>query len=94
VVLGSPTGEQNPWANTFSWTGVAEATYYLVEVTKPDGTLILWQWFTNVEACSGLVCQASPESTMFLPIGDYRWRIQDYGAYGLGQWTGYMNIDH
>ena len=36
--LLSPSGTVTSWGNTFSWTGHAAATYYLVEVQKTDNT--------------------------------------------------------
>ena len=87
VVLLSPTGSPETWNNTFSWTGIPAATYYYVQVIGPNETVVYGEWYPIAQACSGLDCHISPESTRDLGAGDYSWRILDYGDYGLGLWT-------
>ena len=87
VVLGSPTGGQLTWNNTFSWTGIPAATYYYVQVIGPNETVVYGEWYSIAQVCSGFDCHISPDSTRDLGAGDYSWRILDYGDYGLGLWT-------
>ena len=87
VIPLTPSGPQTTWNNTFSWTGIPAATYYYVQVIGPNETVVYGEWYPIAQACSGLDCHISPESTRDLGAGDYSWRILDYGDYGLGLWT-------
>ena len=79
--------ELTSWNNTFSWTGVNGATYYLLEVYDGSNTRILNQWFsTSAAGCdSDTSCDASPTSLATLGNGDYTWRVRDYA--GLWLWS-------
>jgi predicted extracellular nuclease len=90
--LASPDGIVNSWDHNFNWTGVSGATWYLLEVQTPDGTELLRKWYTAAQAgCSGdLDCAISPAELMNLANGDYKWHIQDYGAFGI--WSGYKSF--
>ena len=92
--LLSPSGTVTSWGNTFSWTGHAAATYYLVEVQKTDNTLVLRKWYTAAQAgcAGGTACSISPVELATLANGDYKWHMRDYGAYGYGPFTPYMNF--
>ena len=94
ATLIAPVGEQTSWNNSFTWTGVNEATWYLVQAQTNDDTVILQKWYTaDAAGCSGdLSCVVSPEETLNLANGDYKWRILDYGDYGYGSWTPYTNF--
>jgi hypothetical protein len=94
AVLISPTGTLTSWNNTFTWTGVSGATWYLLEVQTSDGTPVLSKWYrTSATGCSGdLSCVVLPAEMMSLANGDYKWRIQDYGAYGYGPFTAFTNF--
>lgn len=95
VVLNAPNGTITSWNNTFSWTGLTNATWYLLEVYTSDGsTQVFRKWYTASQtACAGgTACFISPPETAGLANGNYKWRILDYGAYGYGTWTGYMNF--
>jgi hypothetical protein len=89
VSLISPAGTLTSWDHNFRWTGANEATWYFVEVQTSTGTEILRKWHTAAAAgCSGdLSCILAPAELLSLPNGDYKWRVQDYGAYGYGTWT-------
>ena len=93
--LDTPSGTQNSWDNTFSWTGLTGATWYLLEVQTSTGDPVLLQWYTAIEAgCdSDLSCAVSPAETVFLSPGDYKWRILDWGDYGYGLWTAFMDFE-
>jgi uncharacterized repeat protein (TIGR02543 family) len=95
ATLISPTGLLTSWDNTFSWTGVSGATWYLVQVQATDDTVILQKWYTaDAVGCSGdLSCIVSPTETLNLSNGDYKWRVLDYGGYGYGNWTPYTNFN-
>ena len=92
--LLSPSGTVTSWGNTFSWTGHAAATYYLVEVQKTDNTTVLRKWYTAAQAgcAGGTACSISPVELATLANGDYKWHMRDYGAYGYGLFTPYMNF--
>lgn len=94
-VLIAPNGAITSWNNTFSWTGLSNATWYLLEVYTADGTVqVFRKWYTSSQTgCSGgTSCSIAPPETSGLANGNYKWRILDYGAYGYGTWTGYMNF--
>jgi len=90
----SPTGTLGSWNNTFSWTGQSNATWYLLEVQTPGGGLVFRKWYTSAQAgCSGgTACSIVPAETAGLANGDYKWHILDYGAYGYGTWSAYLNF--
>jgi predicted outer membrane repeat protein len=94
VLLIAPSGTLGSWNNTFSWTGQSDATWYLLEVYTPDGsTQVFRKWYTSTQTgCSGgTACSISPPETAGLS-GSYKWRILDYGSYGYGTWTSYLNF--
>jgi uncharacterized repeat protein (TIGR02543 family) len=92
--LVSPSGTLTSWSNTFTWTGHASATYYLLEVRKADETVVLWKWYTAAQAgcAGGSACSLSPVELAGLASGSYKWRIRDFGSYGYGPFTPYMNF--
>ena len=92
--LISPSGTLTTWNNTFSWTGHAAATYYLLEVRKPDNTIVLYRWYTAAQAgcAGGTACSLSPTQLAGLANGDYKWYVRDYGAYGYGAYTPAMTF--
>ncbi len=91
VVTGSPTGTLTVWNNTFTWSGLSNATWYLLEIYTLDGTQVFRKWYTSTQAnCSGgMACFVIPPETANLSNGNYKWRILDYGPYGYGTWTPY-----
>jgi len=94
ATLIAPAGSLTSWDNTFSWTGVTGGTWYLVQILAADDSVILQQWYTaDTAGCSGdLSCAVSPAETLNLANGNYKWRILDYGDYGYGSWSPYMNF--
>ena len=90
-LMVSYTGEQWRRGSTSAdqWTDVTAANNYYFELQKADGTLVHRKWYAAATYCSGLNCVITP-SIGTLPVGDYKWRILDYGAYGT--WTGYLNF--
>ena len=92
-VLNSPSGTLGSWNNTFSWTGLPNATWYLLEVYTSGGTQVLYKWYTSTQTgCTGGTnCSVVPPETAGLS-GSYKWRILDYGAYGYGTFTQYTNF--
>jgi hypothetical protein len=93
-VLSAPSGTLASWNNTFSWTGLTNATWYLLEVYTPGGTQVFRKWYTNTQTgcAGGTACAVVPPETAALAGGAYKWRILDYSAYGYGTWTPYMNF--
>ncbi|HLO14345.1 MAG TPA: ABC transporter substrate-binding protein, partial [Anaerolineales bacterium] len=91
VILISPSGTLGSWSNTFHWTGVSSADFYFLEVYDASDTMIHGQWFTT-SICSGLDCSVSPVETLNLATGDYKWRVQTYGATGFGPYTEFMHF--
>jgi uncharacterized repeat protein (TIGR02543 family) len=94
VVLIAPTGTVTGWDNTFSWTGLSNATWYLLEVYTSGDTQVHRKWYTSAQTgCSGGTgCSVVPPETAGLANGAYKWRMLDYGAYGYGTWTNYSNF--
>jgi hypothetical protein len=89
----SPTGTLSNWNYTFTWTGLSDATWYLIEVETSGGSQVFYNWYTSAQTnCSGgTACSVTP-SGFSLANGDYRWRVLDYGAYGYGLHSGYKNF--
>ncbi len=49
-----PTGTLTSWDKIFSWTGLADATWYLLEVQTSGGTQVFRKWYTSAQTdCSG-----------------------------------------
>ena len=95
VLLIAPSGTLGSWNNTFNWTGQSDTTWYLLEIYTSDGSAqIFRKWYTSPQAgCSGgVVCSISPPETTGLASGSYKWKILEYGAYGYGIWTPYLNF--
>jgi len=95
AVLLSPSGTLSSWGNTFTWSGLPNATWYLLEVYTADGsTQVFRKWYTSPQTgcSSGTACSIVPLETASLASGAYKWRILDYGAYGYGTWTSYTNF--
>ena len=70
------------------------ATWYDLQVETASGEVLFDYWYMSEEVgcAGGVTCAVAPLQTMNLPNGDYRWRIQDYGAYGYGVWTAYQTF--
>jgi uncharacterized repeat protein (TIGR02543 family) len=94
VVLVAPEGEVTTWDGSFTWNGLSNATWYLLEVYNSGGTQVHRKWYTSTQTgCSGeTACAVTATETLGLPNGAYRWYILDYGAYGYGTWTPYMEF--
>ena len=94
ALLDTPTGTQNSWDNTFSWTGLTDATWYLLEVQPSNGDPVLLKWYSAIEAgCdSDLSCAVSPAETVVLPQGTTSGASVDWGEYGYGLWTEYTTF--
>jgi len=65
-----------------------------LEVQRPDNTVELRVWYTASQAgcAGGTACSISPSQLAGLASGDYKWHMRDYGAYGYGAFTPYMNF--
>jgi hypothetical protein len=95
VILGEPSGTITAWDRSFHWTGLSTATNYYLQVQTSAGAVVFGAWFTSAEAgCEGgTACAGSPVDALRLPMGDYQWRILDYGtSYGYGEWTGFQSF--
>ena len=94
VTLLTPSGPQGTWNNTFTWTGHPAATWYLLQVQTATGDPVFLQWYTSDQTgCTGgSACAVSPAETLNLATGNYKWRMLDYGAYGYGNWTDFLNF--
>jgi len=94
VTLLTPSGAQGTWNNTFTWTGHPTAEWYLLQVQTSAGDPVYLQWYTSDQTgCTGgSNCSVSPAETLNLTAGSYKWRMLDYGAYGYGNWTDFVNF--
>jgi hypothetical protein len=91
--LTAPSGSVTNWNKTFTWTGLNNATWYLVEVYTSGGTQVFYKWYTSSQTqCAGGTACSVTASELNLPNGTYKWRILDYGAYGYGTFTSYLNF--
>jgi uncharacterized repeat protein (TIGR02543 family) len=90
----SPSGDQwGVWDQTFTWRGLPDATWYLIQVQMSDGTPVFIQWYTSEQAaCSGGTACSVVVSELNLAEGGYKWRILDYGAYGYGTFTPFKSF--
>ena len=91
--LVSPLGTVTGWDKTFQWTGNTGATQYIINVKNASGALIKNIWVSAAVA----QCASDTSCTYIIPNfnlanGSYSWRVQNYGAYGLGQWTEYQDF--
>jgi hypothetical protein len=92
ATLLSPSGTLTEWDGSFHWTGVDGATFYLMEL-KQGGVQLFARWYDAETHCSGTSCSLTPDETSgILMNDDYQWRLVDYGAYGYGEYTEYMNF--
>ena len=57
------------------------------------GTQVFRKWYTSAQTgCSGgTACSVTPAG-LSLANGDYKWRVMDYGAYGYGTNSAFMNF--
>ncbi len=94
VILGEPYGTKTTFDEIYRWTGTTTATYYIVEVSNPDNSVIATRWVTPAQAnCStGTDCSTTSLAFLDLADGDYKWRVLDYGAYGYGLYTPYADF--
>ena len=81
------------WDGSSHWTGLANATWYLLEVFRSDDTQMLYQWYTaeQVGCASGTDCAVTPAG-LNLANGDYKWHLLDYGEYGYGTFTAFKDF--
>jgi hypothetical protein len=93
-VLSAPSTALTSWNNTFTWTGIDNATWYYLDLYTSTDTLVYRKWYTAAETnCSGsTACSFSPAETANLANGSYKWRILDYGTYGYGGWSAKSNF--
>jgi hypothetical protein len=92
IVLNAPAGTLDSWNNIFGWTGLDRSDYYHLQVyDATTGEVIYSQWF-NDSICTGLACAVSPDETLNLGNGDYKWCVQDYSLSGYGAWTDFTNF--
>jgi hypothetical protein len=92
VVLGDPAGTLTNWDQSFNWTGISGATDYRLEVQTSAGAVLYGQWNSAGFLCgAGTNCSMVPAG-LSLPNGSYKWRIQDYGAYGYGFTTDFQDF--
>jgi uncharacterized repeat protein (TIGR02543 family) len=94
ILTVSPSGALSNWDHAFFWTGLTDATHFLLEVRKADDTLVLWKWYPveTLGCADGQGCTVTPVETINLANGTYKWRVRDYGAYGYGPFTSYLNF--
>lgn len=93
AVPTAPSGTLTAWDNTFTWNGLSGATWYLLEVYTPEGTMLFRKWYTAAQTncAGGTACTLTPAG-LNLPNGGYKWRILDYGPYGYGVFTPYVTF--
>jgi uncharacterized repeat protein (TIGR02543 family) len=86
----TPSGTLTNWDHSFSWAGLSDATWYLIEVQTSAGTQVLREWYTSAQAgCAGGTACAVTPAALSLANGDYKWRVMDYGGYGYGSNTAF-----
>ena len=91
VILIAPSGAYEVWVNSFEWTGIPNATWYLLQVRTLDDVDLFLQWYLIVDVGQGvgdLDCAVSPAALANLPLGSYKWRILPYTTDYL-VWTDY-----
>ena len=75
---------------TYTWDQVTGATWYLLQVNGPSGTVI-YQWYTSAQAgCNGSTCSVTPSTT--LGGGAFTWWVLTNNSAGDGLWSTGMNF--
>ena len=70
----TPSGTVSNWDGSFHWTGLADATWYLLEVYTADDTQVLYQWYTSAQSgCAGGTERGVTPAGLNLANGDYKW---------------------
>ncbi len=92
--LGDPQGSLISWDHTFSWSGVAEAETYILQVKMENNTQVFYKSYTAAQAgCQGTTaCSITVPELSNLPSGSYKWRIWDFGPYGTGVLSPYTTF--
>ncbi len=92
LVPNAPTGTLTSWNNSFQWSGIPSAEYYHLQVYNAmTNALVQEEWYT-LSICTGLTCAVSPADTLHLANGNYKWRVQTYGAEGYTSWTDFRGF--
>lgn len=82
AVLQYPSGTMTTWDGAFRWQGKPEATWYLLEVWY-EQTVVYRKWYQ-------MSCTDCTVTVDTVPPGAYQWQILDWGAYGYGEWSGFV----
>lgn len=89
ATLVSPSGSTSSTQPAYTWNSVANATWYLLWINNPSGT-IFNQWYPAQSNCSGGTCSVTPNLT--LSPGPYTWWIQTWNSGGTGPWSSGMSF--
>ena len=84
VVPVAPAGTLSSWDNTFSWSGHTDCEPVSAEVQKADGRRCGYTWYTAEGGLHGGHGLRGRVEGWRAWRGDYKWRIQDYGAVWVG----------
>jgi hypothetical protein len=86
VTLISPSGTIGTGTPQYSWSFLADATWYRLYVNGPSGSAVIDQWYTTANAhCGAETCWV--DSPKALGNGNYTWWIQTYNSGGYGPWS-------
>jgi hypothetical protein len=71
----TPNGILSAWNYNFTWTGIQDATWYLIEVETSGGTQVYYKWYTCTQTnCAGGTACSVTATGLSLTNGDYKWR--------------------
>jgi hypothetical protein len=87
ATLIAPSGAVSSLTPTFTWNGVAAASYYLLRVTDRN-QVVTEQWYRPTQAGCPLgteICTVSP--AIVVPAGPAEWQVLTWNAMGYGPWS-------
>ncbi|NDJ60950.1 MAG: hypothetical protein GYB67_07485 [Chloroflexi bacterium] len=90
ATLMQPTGSYTTAPSDFTWSYVPGATWYLLWVSRADGTLVHSDWYDQALVCSASDCTVS--LNLNLTGGEYRWWVQTWNEFGFGPWSAEVNF--
>jgi hypothetical protein len=81
-----------PWGGDlslpFSWQEATQATEYLFQIERQDGTPELDQIYSAAQICGGGQCAVMPDLSGVTTIpGGHYWRVQARNSSGPGPWS-------
>ncbi len=84
----NPTGEISDQTPAYTWTKVAGAVSYQVQLKK--GTASVYIWTVDSTACGSVNCSTTPATT--LVYAAYQWRVRALTGEVWGSWSSFKSF--